>query len=607
MKSRRAASRRDAPSKRPLKIYSSDPMAGRTAGNWLSVDVPFEPLRPGPTGRRIKVVDYDGEQDCYYTPVDLDEPQVLIQGGLEPSESDPRFHQQMVYVVAMRVIENFERALGRTVDFAEGGPLRLFPHAFYGANAFYDRELKGIVFGYFRADLRDPGPNLPGQTVFTCLSHDIIAHEMTHALVDRLRPHFLEPSNRDVLAFHEGFSDIVALFQHFSFEGGLRDHILISRTDLRKRDLLVGLAQQFGQARGTGKALRSALDDAQQSKKLYDSLAEPHGRGAILVAALFDGFFNIYQRRIRDLIRIATGGTGNLPDADLHPDLVNRVAAEAASTAQSVLNMCIRAFDYMPPVDVSFGDFLRGMITADYELNPIDTYGQRGAMIDAFRLRGIYPSGVVSLAEESLLWERPPARLPPVPLAQLGDLLMRSVGRFTRRHMVSSGSAATDDLGEGLETSRGMTEGLHSYAVENAVALGLDASRRILVHAFHWVFRVGRNNQLVIELVAQFIQSSAGFGSNAAKKRVGGLTYRGGTTIIASADGTVRYIVAKPIAPAKNFPRHLRKEAKDRLSRQIAYMDECDLSDPRMAWCDDDYLKERGALRMKLMALHERI
>src|SRR4051794_1760868 len=135
-----------------------------------------------------------------------------MRGGLDPTESDPRFHQQMVYAVAMKTLENFDRALGRTIDLRRRKypKLRILPHAFHGANAFYDRELHAVLFGYFRADKSDMA-NLPGQNVFTCLSHDIIAHEMTHALVDRLRPYFFDPSNVDVLAFHEGFADIVAL------------------------------------------------------------------------------------------------------------------------------------------------------------------------------------------------------------------------------------------------------------------------------------------------------------------------------------------------------------------------------------------------------------
>src|SRR5262245_7758335 len=44
------------------------------------------------------------------------------------------------------------------------------------------------------------GSNLPGGCIFTCLYHDIIAHEVTHAIVHRLRPHFLEATNEDVRA-----------------------------------------------------------------------------------------------------------------------------------------------------------------------------------------------------------------------------------------------------------------------------------------------------------------------------------------------------------------------------------------------------------------------
>ena len=113
-----------------------------------------------------------------------------------------------------------------SIGILQGRLLRLYPHAFHGANAYYDREQQALLFGYFRADERDPGPNLPGQTVYTCLSHDIIAHEMTNALVDQLRVHFQEPSNPDVYAFHEGFADIVAIFQHFSFDGILRRYVL---------------------------------------------------------------------------------------------------------------------------------------------------------------------------------------------------------------------------------------------------------------------------------------------------------------------------------------------------------------------------------------------
>jgi hypothetical protein len=111
-------------------------------------------------------------------------------------------------------------------------------------------------------------------------------------------------------------------------------------------------------------------------------------RGSLLVAAVFDAFVTIYKSRIADLIRIATSGTGVLPAGQLHPDLVNRLAGEASKSAQHVLNMCIRALDYCPPVDLTFGDYLRASPT-DYDLVHDDDLGY--ASLLSKPSAGLYP------------------------------------------------------------------------------------------------------------------------------------------------------------------------------------------------------------------------
>src|SRR6266508_5713123 len=88
--------------RRPLKIFASDPLLGRTFGNRALIEVANEALRPGPIGPRVEVIDYDGARACFYDAVNLDSPAILMQNGVDPSESDPRFHQQMVYAVAMK-------------------------------------------------------------------------------------------------------------------------------------------------------------------------------------------------------------------------------------------------------------------------------------------------------------------------------------------------------------------------------------------------------------------------------------------------------------------------------------------------------------------------
>jgi hypothetical protein len=115
----------------------------------------------------------------------------------------------------------------------------------------------------------------------------------------------------------------------------------------------------------------------------------------------------IYQRRVDDLLRIATGGSGVLLPGAIHPDLVARLAQEASRSASHVLEICIRALDYCPPVDITFSDYLRALITADADLVGVDKYGYRVAFLEAFGARGIYPDEVRTLSVESLRWSSP--------------------------------------------------------------------------------------------------------------------------------------------------------------------------------------------------------
>jgi hypothetical protein len=418
------------PNARRLRIFSFDPaLAARydLAGmSGVTIEIPWEDdLKPGPVGEYIEVIDIDPGSNAAYAPVDLNAPALLATDGLQPSESDPRFHQQMCYAVAMKTIEHFERALGRkalwsshnhkTTDgkFAENyvPRLRIYPHALRQQNAFYSPKKKALLFGYFPTKASD-GRSTPGTTVFTCLSHDIVAHETTHALLDGVHPRFDEPVNEDVLAFHEAFADIVALFQHFSYPGVLRDQIARTRGDLARQSVLGQLAQQFALASGRGDALRSYLGKEEDgvwkpttpNPALLGETSEPHDRGAILVAAVFGAFTKVYRARTRDLFRIATEGTGVLREGDIHPDLVGRLAEEAQRAADRALQMCIRAIDYCPPVGITFGAFLRAIVTADYDMNLVDRENWRLAFIESFREWGISPRGTRSMAEDSLLW-----------------------------------------------------------------------------------------------------------------------------------------------------------------------------------------------------------
>jgi hypothetical protein len=425
------------PPYRKLRGYAFDPITSLDLDtaeiNQIVYKVPWEEdLKPGPEGDYIKIVDRDPASDAVYAPVDLNTPAILASEGLAPSETNPQFHQQMVYAVIMSTIKNFEKALGRKVtwspvekfvmnprtkkrdkrvfEFVE--KLLVYPHAVRDQNAYYSPDRKALIFGYYNATPVKGGTFLPGGIVYSCLSHDIIAHETTHALLDGMYSRFMETTHPDLAGFHEGFSDIVAMLQHFTYPEIVKNQIRKSRGKLDTETLLAKLAVEFGQSTGEYHSLRDAIGRSEEgiwtkrkpSTMDYETNLECHDRGALLVSAVFDAFLAIYQSRTEDLVRIATNGTGEIPAGDIHPDLVGRLADEAAKAASHVLSMCVRALDYCPPVDLNYGDYLRALITADKELVVNDEHNYRIAFINAFRKRGIFPEGVPNLSVDTLCY-----------------------------------------------------------------------------------------------------------------------------------------------------------------------------------------------------------
>jgi hypothetical protein len=224
-------------------------------------------------------------------------------------------------------------------------------------------------------------------------------------------------------------------------------------------------------------------------------------------------------------------------------------------------------------------------------------------MIESFRQRGIYPDGVANLAEESLLWPENPTDLPPLEIRGMADVLTSIVDAaraFSRGKAAEDARARAEPEEETEDASRNVYQQVHEYASANAVALGLipdDPDRKIAVRGVHPIFRVGRNGRLLIEVVAEFTQQDT------PRDGLGGLRFRGGATVVFTADGRPRYVVSKPLLSPKLSPEQNRA-AEARLRQQVRYADLCALSDPRFAWHEAGYDKGHMELRMNLAAVH---
>jgi len=640
----------DKPVFRKLRGYAFDPSFSSTVDKRQSNEVIYkvrweEELKPGPSGEYIEIVDYDPTTECFYEQIDLNDPYVLADNGLPLSEGDPRFHQQQVYAVVMSIIAQFEKALSRKiiwsriVDKNMGNTefvnqfvpkLRIYPHALRQQNAYYSPSKLALLFGYFQASEQWEGNNVPGSAIFTCLSPDIVAHEVTHAILDSLHPYLRKDTNRDMLAFHEGFADIIALLQRFTFQNVVEDQLRISRGDLMSSHNFLGdLALQFGQAiSGNRRALRSFLvetlpDGSTQLVKpdptKYRDIKDPHERGGLLVAAIFDAFVRLYRFKTFDLIRLASGGTGILEKGEIHPDLVRRLAAEARGIADKLMLTCIRALDYSPPVGLNFGDYLRALITADVEHNPEDEEGLRFALLESFRSWGIVPDDLVSYSVAQLMWKPPSANGGPkraiealekafkyifdTESAHLGvmehmekilrsntreEIFMLSGFLSARVHDMLMGKFAINE--SQLERSLGMCFDDINYSFQDEtfkVPIKLKAHRRPVFQVYKCRPLIRYNSRdgyaykiLIITFLQkvyidlrkspyeEFFNESASSRRGADQKPKYMFDFRGGATLILDlSDFKIKYIIMKDITSSARLQKHL-KYALDRDSNE---------------------------------------
>ena len=262
------------------------------------------------------------------------------------------------------------------------------------------------------------------------------------------------------------------------------------------------------------------------------------------------------QKQLTHLRRIAFN---HRKIADLHPDLVTRLAREAEKASQHVLTMCIRALDYLPPVDVTFGDYLRALITADFDIMPDDSLGYRVAFMEAFRRRGIFPREARSLSEESLRWEGPDINIADVaPQVYLGRDLshqMRDWNMSGNREVIFSQ----------LQQARGIAQNIidSSRGYKERITIGLDLDRfPFEVSSIRPVRRSGREGQFLMDAVVEITQKRPGcFDKTIDDALLAGASehdfwFRGGCTLVIDLEtGRLRYCIYKSINSADRYNR----------------------------------------------------
>ena len=362
----------------PVDIYVQDPLVAESDEGLAlkEIWIGCEPeLMAGPTSARIAVVDYGIDAHTPVDPVQWDRQNRCFyfeeNGEKVPitrtHRNLPQFHQVNVWAVVQSVLDMYEATwvLGRSAPWAfEGNRLTVVPHAGPLANAFYSRTHKSLKFFYF-----DRG----GRRVYTCLSHDIIAHETGHAILDGLRPLYIETSSVQTAAFHEFVADLTAIMISL-LNNSLRWEVArVSGGDLSEDRIVAALAEEFGHYATGRPHLRSATN--QKTMEEVRDETSPYPWSEVLTGAMWDilsGMFAKYRARPKKRTR--------KPPSDKEALLwaVNRFRRVA-----------FQPLDFLPPADVQFSDYARAVLSADELVDPVDEEGYRGLMRDVFDRRGI--------------------------------------------------------------------------------------------------------------------------------------------------------------------------------------------------------------------------
>src|SRR5688572_7824612 len=352
------------------KFLPKDPLVARRNGLWpIRHTLPPEGTSDGPTGPRAVVVDYNADLDTRFAPVRLQNNGYFARLEKMSGQKlldDFHFHQVNVWTIVERTLALIENkyALARTIPWAsQFGRLILIPHAGYMENAFYSRDTGALHFFYFE------GP--AGTPVYTCLHHDIIAHELGHAVLDGLKPHYNEVCSAQTAGFHEYFGDAMAMMASLNTREVALAALGIGNADdkprndangdLTPKNVVSAIASEFGAAIH-GMEKQDYLRGAWNKKTMADLAGEheEHDWSEILTGVYYDLLEYLHPRFRRALEREHDLARGPL-DANMRLHYSVKALFQSASATAAVM---FRAVDYCPPADLRYDEYARAILKA---------------------------------------------------------------------------------------------------------------------------------------------------------------------------------------------------------------------------------------------------
>ena len=285
-------------------------------------------------------------------------------GDFVTQPDTPQFDAVHTFVVVRQTLTMYQRALAAAGEAhtmplpwqwnssTDTRPLLVFPHGLPNVmNAFYSRSQTALKFGDFV-------PNAATDRVFTCRSFDIVSHETAHAVLDGIKPLWLQAdAPPQTGGLHEAFGDLTAIFLALSQLDQCEAVIAQTKADLHDKSFLTDIAEQFGLALGNSTGLRNADNDL----KLSEAGTQVHAISQVFTGAVYDVLADLFAHE-RDPGRADCAA------------VLHRVAGYLSG-------VLMRALIAAPDAAATYADVVNAMLQA------VTSDGKPAAYADAIRLQ----------------------------------------------------------------------------------------------------------------------------------------------------------------------------------------------------------------------------
>lgn len=210
---------------------------------------------------------------------------------MDPDKDVVAFEMVHCYCVARIILNMFERFFRQFDDeyillwhWYSPAFIKICPRAGEGGLPHYSRRDKAI---YCYTYVADDGIE------YSCVGFDLLAHELGHAYLDGMKPHWYRSKELEVKAIHEAFADLTTIFGLLTQLDLCELLLCETKGNLHLDNFVCLIGERFGRKQHGTASLRNASNDYTYDENCTDV----EHQAQVLVGCIYDiiaDFFAVY-------------------------------------------------------------------------------------------------------------------------------------------------------------------------------------------------------------------------------------------------------------------------------------------------------------------------